>query len=194
MRIALLVACLFALMPSTSWAQQLDEQTVLKLVSDFDQAIAREDVDGIAGLLSDKVGIVANYRVSGQSRRVAMNKSSYVEALRQGWAIATTYSYRRENLSVTLSGPDRAVVTATVFETVTAHAQTINSTAKETTVVELEAGKPLITSIVADVEVTREQHAERGQPANRRCGRFAAYPVATSGSLVSASIPSISRM
>jgi len=194
MRIWLLIACAFVLMPRAGWAQQLDEQIVLKLVSDFDQAIARKDVDGLAAFLSDKIGIVANYRVSGQSRKVAMNKSTYVETLRQGWAIATNYSYRRESISVTLSGPDRAIVTATVFETMTAHGQTIHSTANETTVIELETGKPLITSIVADVEMTREQRDERGPSAVQSFRPLASYPVAASGSLVSGSIPSIARM
>jgi len=161
MRIALLIACLLVLMPRAGLAQQLDEQVVLKLVADFDQAIARQDPDGLAGFLSDKIGIVANVRASGRSQSLSMNKSTYVETLRKGWAIATNYSYRRENVSVTLSGPDRAIVTATVIESMTAHGQTIRSTASETTVIELEAGKPVITSIDADVDMTREQGASR---------------------------------
>ena len=161
MRIALLIACLLVLMPRAGLAQQLDEQVVLKLVADFDQAIARQDPDGLAGFLSDKIGIVANVRASGRSQSLSMNKSTYVETLRKGWAIATNYSYRRENVSVTLSGPDRAIVTATVIESMIAHGQTIRSTASETTVIELEAGKPVITSIVADVDMTREQGASR---------------------------------
>jgi hypothetical protein len=181
-------------MPCAAFAQPLDEPIVLKLIADFDQAIARKDVDGIGGFLSDKVGIVANYRASGQSQRVSLNKSTYLDTLRQGWAVATNYSYRRENLSVSLSGPERAVVTATVFEALTAHGQTIRSTASETTVIELEAGKPIITSIVADIEMTREQPAEIGPPAYQPFGRVASYPVAASGSLVSGSMPSISRI
>ena len=195
MRIALLIACLLVLMPRAGLAQQLDEQVVLKLVADFDQAIARKDPDGLAGFLSDKIGIVANVRASGRSQSLSMNKSTYVETLRKGWAIATNYSYRRENVSVTLSGPDRAIVTATVIESMIAHGQTIRSTASETTVIELEAGKPVITSIVADVDMTREQGASREVlPPISNLRGLASYPVAASGSLVSGSIPSISRI
>jgi hypothetical protein len=176
MRIGVIIACVLVLIPCAGFAQQLDEPTVLKLVSDFDQAIARKDPDGLAGFLSDGVSIVANVRASGQNQRLAMNKSTYVETLRQGWAIATNYSYRRENVSVTLSGTDRAIVTATVKETMTARGQIIFSSASETTVIELEAGKPVITSIVADVEMTREQRVERGPPANQRTGASRPIP------------------
>src|SRR5215472_9605102 len=124
MRIGFLIAFVLVLMPCASFAQQLDEPMVLRLVQDFDQAIARKDPAGLAAFLSDKVGIVATVRASGQRQSLSMNKSTYVETLRKGWAIASNYSYRRERVSVTLSGPTRAIVTATVIETMTAHGQT----------------------------------------------------------------------
>ena len=82
-----------------------------------------------------------------------MNKSSYIESLRQGWAVATGYEYKRTNVKITLSGPAKAIVTATVSETVTIQGQTICSTSTETAVIELVAGKPMITSVVANVQM-----------------------------------------
>ena len=69
MRIWLLIACVLVLMTGAAFAQQLDEHIVLKLISDFDRAIAGEDVDGLAGFLSDKIGILANVRASGRSQK-----------------------------------------------------------------------------------------------------------------------------
>ncbi|MGH7480300.1 MAG: hypothetical protein ACREJ8_12050, partial [Candidatus Methylomirabilales bacterium] len=63
------------------------------------------------------------------------------------------YEYKKTNVKITLSGPARAVVTATVSETVTVQGQTIRSTSTETAVIELVGGKPMITSVVANVQM-----------------------------------------
>ena len=141
------------LAPCFGFAQQLDEQTVLKLVSDMDYAISKRDASALARFLSDNLTVVANVRSSGQDQKLTMNKSSYIESVSQGWAVATDYDYKRTNTKITLSGPAKAVVTATISETVTVQGQTIRSTSTETAVIEIVGGKPMITSVVANVQM-----------------------------------------
>ncbi len=143
---AVLLWFVLFLVPCVSFAQQLDEQTVLKLFSEIDHAISQRDASGFARFLSDKLTVIANVRAS-------VNKSSYIESLRQGWAVATGYEYKRTNVKITLSGPAKAIVTATVSETVTIQGQTIRGTSTETAVIELVEGKPMITSVVANVQM-----------------------------------------
>lgn len=141
------------LVPCVSFAQQLDEQTVLKLVSDMDYAISKRDASTLARFLSDNLTVVAHVRASGQDQKLTMNKSSYIESVSQGWAVATDYDYKRTNTKITLSGPAKAVVTATISETVTVQGQTIRTTSTETAVIEIVGGKPMITSVVANVQM-----------------------------------------
>ncbi len=141
------------LAPYVSFAQQLDEQTVLKMVSEVDHAISQRDASGLARFLSDNLTVIANVRASGQDQKLTMNKSSYIESVSQGWAVATDYEYKRTNTKITLSGPAKAVVTATISETVTVQGQTIRSTSTETAVIEIVGGKPMITSVVANVQM-----------------------------------------
>jgi len=141
------------LVPCVSFAQQLDEQTVLKLVSEMDYAISKRDASALARFLSDNLTVIANVRASGQDQKLTMNKSSYIESVSQGWAVATDYEYKRTNTKITLSGPAKAVVTATISETVTVQGQTIRSTSTETAVIEIVGGKPMITSVVANVQM-----------------------------------------
>ncbi|MGH7381001.1 MAG: nuclear transport factor 2 family protein [Candidatus Methylomirabilales bacterium] len=152
-RIKVLFWFVLFLVPCVSFAQQLDEQTVLKLVSEVDHAISQRDASGLAKFLSDKLTVIANVRGSGQDQKLTMDKSSYIESVRQGWAVATDYEYKKTNVKITLSGPARAVVTATVSEAVTVQGQTIRSTSTETAVIELVGGKPMITSVVANVQM-----------------------------------------
>ena len=152
-RIKVLFWCVLFLAPCVSFAQQLDEQAVLRLVSEVDHVISKRDASGLAGFLSDKLTVIVSVHASGQAQKLTMNKSSYIESLRQGWAVATDYEYKRTSIKITLSGPAKAVVTATVSETVTVQGQTIRSTSTETAVIELVGGKPMITSVVANVQM-----------------------------------------
>ena len=152
-RIKVLFWFVLFLAPCFSFAQQLDEQTVLKMVSEMDHAISQRDASGLARFLSAELTVIANVRASGQTQKLTMNKSSYIESLKQGWAVATGYEYKRTDIKITLSGPAKAVVTATIAETVTVQGQTIRSTSTETAVIELVEGKPMITSVVANVQM-----------------------------------------
>ncbi|MCI0655506.1 MAG: nuclear transport factor 2 family protein, partial [Acidobacteria bacterium] len=149
-RITVLLWFVLFLVPCFSFAQQLDEQTVLKMVSEMDHAISQRDASGLARFLSAEITVIANIRASGQAQKLTMNKSSYIESLKQGWAVATGYEYKRTDLKITLSGPAKAVVTATISESATVQGQTIRSTSTETAVIELVGGKPMITSVVAN--------------------------------------------
>jgi hypothetical protein len=152
-RITVLLWFVLLLAPHTSVAQQLDEQTVLRLVSEVDHVISKKDANALAGYLSDNLTVIANVHASGQAQRLTMNKSSYIESLKQGWAVGSDYEYKRTNTKITLSGPAKAVVTATIFETVTVQGQTIRSTSTETAVIELVGSTPMITSVVANIQM-----------------------------------------
>ena len=138
---------LFVLAPGLSSAQKLNEPTIRSMISEFDDAISRRDANGVAKYLSEKLTVTMAIKVSGQTHKVTMNKATYVDSLKKGWAVATEYKYARRNLQVRLSGETKAVVTADVSETLTFQGQTIRSNSTETAVIELVGGKPLIVSV-----------------------------------------------
>lgn len=160
MKLKFLLCFVLFLTPLSSFAQQFDEKAVQELLSHLEQAIVDKDAAAYAALLSDDVIVTTNYRASGQTRGMTLNKSGYIEAMKQVWATSPDYTFSKSNVTVTVFGPTNAVVTATVFETATIRGHTIHSTTDETITVEFLGNKPVITSIFGEADITREQRAE----------------------------------
>lgn len=148
-----LLFALFVFAPGWSSAQQLTEPTIRRMISEIDDAISRRDAGGVAKFLSEKLTVTFTIKVSGQTQKLTMNKSTYVDSLKKGWATATDYQYKRKNLLVRLSGDTKAVVTGDVSEILKVQGQTIRSNSTETAVIELVGGKPLIVSVVGNVQM-----------------------------------------
>lgn len=152
-RTAIVLSALLLLAPSLGLGQTFDEPTVRKIMADIDRASAARDIAGVARHLSEGATLTVEMEADGQPQRLTMSKPEYIEAIRQAWAGVETYDYRRSNVKISLSGGNRAVVTATVVETVTMQGKTMRTTSAETSVVELVAGKPLVTSVFAKTQM-----------------------------------------
>ena len=148
-----LLFALFVLAPGWSSAQQLTEPTIRRMISEMDDAIFRRDAGGVAKFLSEKLTVTLTIKVSGQTQNLTMNKSTYIDSIKKGWATATDYQYKRRNLLIELSSDTKAVVTADVSEILKVDGQTIRSNTTETAVIELVRGKPLIVSVVGNVQM-----------------------------------------
>lgn len=150
--IAVLAWLSLLLVPIASQAQ-MNQQAVQKMLADLDRAIAQKDAGGVARLLSDGVTIAVTLRTGGESQTLKMDKPTYIDVLTKAWAAASEYEYKRTNLKITLSGPTRALVTATVTERMMAEGQKVFSTTNESAVVEWIGGRPLITRISANTQI-----------------------------------------
>ena len=144
---------LFVLAPGLSSAQKLDEPAIQNMISEMDDAISRRDANGVAKYLSEKLTVTMTITASGQTQKLMMNKVTYVNSLKKGWAMATEYKYVRKNLQVRLSGETKAVVTADVSEVFTIQGHVVRGSSTETAAIELVGGKPLIVSFSANAKM-----------------------------------------
>src|SRR3972149_5329556 len=97
-RIKVLFWFVLFLAPCFSFAQQLDEQTVLKMVSEMDHAISQRDASGFARFLSAELPVIANIRASGQTAKIPMNTALYMDFPRQGFPFSKSYEYKRTDM------------------------------------------------------------------------------------------------
>ena len=102
--------------------------------------------------MRDDVEIVMNMNIQGHRQVMTPSKAEYLEMLKQGWAIAEKYQYSRTNLKVDIQA-DKAMVSATVNESMTVQGQTISARSKEKLVIELYQGRPLISKIVGNTNL-----------------------------------------
>lgn len=153
MKVSRVLLCVaLALAPLASFAQ-LSQAAVQRLIADMDRAISQKDVAGVARLLSDDVTIEVTVRAVGQSQKMALTKSTYVDMLTKAWAAASSYEYKRSNVKITLSGPSRAVVSATAKEKTVVNGETFFASTSESAVIEIIGGRPLITRIAANTQM-----------------------------------------
>ena len=151
-RAGLVAIVLLLLAPSLGFAQAVEEPAVRKMLAEVDRAIAERNVDAVAHHLSESATFTVEINVDGQAQRATVSKPEYVTALRQTWSAVDDYTYRRSNEKISIRG-GRAVVTATVVETMTLQGKTIKTTSQETAVIEMVAGRPQLTSATAKTEI-----------------------------------------
>lgn len=137
-----------ALSMSLHAAAQLDKDSIMQFMGTMDKLAIEMNADAIAGYLSDDIKITMNISLQGQTQVLKPSKQEYLQMLKQGWAVAQNYSYKRENVKINIVEKGRkAVVTADVIESMTIQGQDITGKSTEEAVVELVNGKLLITAV-----------------------------------------------
>lgn len=144
-RIAILASIAFSVV---GYAGGLTEHSVRELIARVDGAANAMNIAPIAESLSDDVVISMTISVNGQRHTLRPSKREYLEMLRQGWAAASSYQYRRESLDIRLESENRARVTAEVTESMVIQGQYIRGNTREEATIELLDGEPKVTKLV----------------------------------------------
>jgi hypothetical protein len=131
-------------------ASGLTEQTVEQFLKTMDAAIARKDSDSVAGLMSSTVAIRMSITAGGKTQTLTPTRQEYLKLMKEGWAISTDYRYSRSGVKINLADSAKAVVTATVRESMKVQGQQINGLSEEEVTIEMVEGKPLITKVVGN--------------------------------------------
>lgn len=137
-------------------AQGPTEAEVRAVLERVDRAGQARDVDAIAGALAEGARIsITLLAGSTVVDRFSYDKRTYLAALRDGWAQASDYSYRRANQRIVVSGAV-ATATADVFEHASVPGVVMRTQTRETVTLERVGGSVVITRIVGDASVSAE--------------------------------------
>ena len=135
-------------------AGQIDKATINSMLSEIDAAAQNKDASVVVKYISPDAKIVMYINVNGQKQVLKVTRAQYLDMLQQGWAVASNYKYQRNNTRIKiLDGGSRAVVTASVVESMTIQGQTVKGTSKEKSTIELVNGKAMITKLVGETEM-----------------------------------------
>lgn len=130
-----------------TFAAELTEEKVNKLIAKVDNAAVSLDAIELAKLLSDNVSITMNISMQGKMQVMKPTKQQYLSMLQQGWSMYKNYKYSKSNVKIKIEG-NKALVTADVKESMTVQGQSISGESKEEITIELVSGKALITNVV----------------------------------------------
>lgn len=142
-------------LPFVVHGQDLAEAEVQALLVRLDQAFPAQDIETIAASLGDDVQIRSTMTIGTDAETYDYDKSSYLKALREGWAQMTGYRYRRANQRVVIAG-DVATATADVVESGAVEGGHVTSTMAETVTIERVKGDLVVTRVVGTGRVKVE--------------------------------------
>lgn len=152
-----LVFAVVGLVAGTAAAQGPTEAEVRAVLERVDRAIQTRDLDAVASAVAE------NAQVSGTLStgttvvdRYCFDKREYLALLRDGWAQASDYTYRRANQQIVVSG-EVATATADVFESSTVPGGVLRMQTRETVTFERIDGLVVATRIVGDATVPGDQ-------------------------------------
>ena len=138
---------MFMFSSSILHAANLTQGMVDKVINDMDSAASSLNVNAVAALLDDNVEIVMNIEMQGQKHVMKPAKQEYIAMLQQGWSAYKDYEYSRSDVSTQLKG-NKAVVSATVKESMNVQGQQVSGESKEEVTIELVGNKALVTKVV----------------------------------------------
>lgn len=145
-RLPVLAALVLGLVPVFAAAADLTEAAVREMVRTVDRAIPAKDLAVLRSALADDVLITLNLTLPGQPERVILSKDDYLAMVEKAWAMADDYRYRRSNETIELRG-ELAVVTADVWEALTANGRRMVTESRETAIVTEIDGRLQFTAI-----------------------------------------------
>ena len=115
-------------------------------------AVLTLDAGVVASTLSDDVEIIANVNMQGQNHVMKPTKQAYIASLKEAWAMYKNYQYSKSNVVLTMQ-EDKAVVTATVNESMVVQGRTMSAVSKEIVTVKLVNGQLKITKVVGHTKM-----------------------------------------
>ena len=140
------LSCLFS---SQLCAQDISEVAVKEFLVKFDKAISSKNATEIGSYTSENAEFLLTIPMGGQAQPLRISKAQYMAMLRDTWAQASNYTYRRTNEKIVISG-GKATVTADVFESLTLQGKKITTQSREIATFESVNGVLLLTRVVAN--------------------------------------------
>jgi hypothetical protein len=149
-------AALLGLSPASATAKDLTEAAVSSMVAAVDRAIPARDLVALRLALADDALITLNLDLPGQPERVILSKDEYLAMVEKAWGMATEYSYRRSNQTIELRG-ELAIVSADVWESLTANGRRMVTESRETALITEIDGRLQITAIAVQSKEPKTQ-------------------------------------
>lgn len=135
-------------------AENLNEKYIHEFLVAVDEMSVNKNVAGIGEFLSDDVVITMHISVLGNLQTHTANKEQYLAMLAQGWEIAENYKYSRKGVEIKyLDEGKKALITATVYESMIVEGTAIRSTSTEAVIVERQNGKTLIIKMTGETSM-----------------------------------------
>ncbi len=129
---------------------ETDIRNMLKLM---EHSVISRDVEGLMSHLSEDAEIMLEMPES-MGGKMELDVNSYKSMLAQSWALPAKFTYEVRNINIRM-GPEGKTASAsdTTLESVEINGMVISSKSEEQLTIVSDNGKPLITGIVAKVEV-----------------------------------------
>jgi len=138
---------IFLLVPFSLSAETfLSKSSVSKLMQNVNNSARSMDVEKVSSYFTEDVSIILEMpKNMGGTQK--LNKEQYKKNLREGFAIATKYTYDIKDIEIKISKDNKsATVTDLVYETVEINGRTISTKSHETINVIILDGVPKINS------------------------------------------------
>jgi len=139
--------------PPTGVLEKLTKADVEAMIQKMDAAIKAKDVATIEAMLApDVTAVVQNMPTASGPQKVEMNRDTYVQSLKESFAVCQDYSHTRKDVVIEIQdGGKKAQITATVSESYTAQGYSLQSVTKESSIIELREGRLLVVTTSADI-------------------------------------------
>jgi uncharacterized protein YcfL len=143
----LIALCLFSF-TGCSEDKKITEQEVQEVLNNIDVAAKNKDADAVLAYMSEKLQLKSTVVVSGKSQTSTLNRDQYRDMMKKMFAIASNYTYNRQNTQVKISPDGKSVIVSSeVTESITVNGQVIRTVANEVASLVKENGK-LVTLYV----------------------------------------------
>lgn len=128
----------------------ITEQQVNAFLQEMDRAANNNDADGILALMSKDVRLSIKIEGFGPTQTLSFDREQYRTHLKQSLGMTDVYDYKRGETVIKIE-PDgqSAFVVADIMETSKIGQQTIGTIARETSTLEMEDGKLVVTRTAA---------------------------------------------
>lgn len=128
----------------------ITEQQVNAFLQEMDRAANNNDADAILALMSKDVRLSVKIEGFGPTQNLSFDREQYKTHIKQSLGMTDVYDYKRGETVIKIE-PDgqSAFVVADIMETAKIGQQTIGTIARETSTLEMEDGKLVVTRSAA---------------------------------------------
>lgn len=122
-------------------------------LKDVDQATVNKNVELIGSTMAEDVKIVVkNMPSESGPKTMEINKSDYMKGLKATWENVKDYTYERRDVVIEIDNEGKkAVISATIAESMLMQEQKVSTVTKEKAEIELRDGKPVVTLVESEL-------------------------------------------
>jgi ketosteroid isomerase-like protein len=128
----------------------ITEQQVNAFLKEVDRAANSKDIEAVIALLSEDVHLDLTIEGFGPTQTMSLDREQYRKQMEQTLRMTNVYDYKRGETIIKVE-PDgqTAFVIADIYETTKIGGQTIGTVSRETSTLEMEDGKLVVTRSAA---------------------------------------------